>query len=72
MCLSKRPVAVATGRFRGLEDGDSRARRLLIFRSLAGNRALVRVVVAYALFIVTEFSEWLAMLVYAYRQWAPR
>jgi MFS family permease len=48
--------------------GDSRARRLLIFRSLAGNRALVRVVVAYALFIITEYSVWLAMLVYAYRQ----
>jgi MFS family permease len=48
--------------------GDSRARRLRIFRSLAGNRALVRVVVAYALFIVTEYSVWLAMLVYAYRQ----
>jgi MFS family permease len=46
--------------------GDSRARRLRVFRSLAGNRALVRVVAAYALFIVTEYSVWLAMLVYAY------
>ena len=46
---------------------DSRARRLRTFRSLAGNRPLLRVVVAYALFIVTEYSVWLAMLVYAYR-----
>ena len=46
---------------------DSRARRLRTFRSLAGNRALVRVVVAYGLFIITEYSVWLAMLVYAYR-----
>lgn len=47
--------------------GDSRARRISIFRALAGNGALVRVVVAYALFIVTEYSVWLAMLVYAYQ-----
>jgi MFS family permease len=46
---------------------DSRARRLRTFRSLAGNGPLLRVVVAYALFIVTEYSVWLAMLVYAYR-----
>jgi MFS family permease len=46
---------------------DSRAHRLRTFRSLAGNRALVRVVVAYGLFIITEYSVWLAMLVYAYR-----
>jgi MFS family permease len=47
--------------------GDSPSRRLHTFRSLAGNRALVRVVAAYALFILTEYSVWLAMLVYAYR-----
>ena len=47
--------------------GDSPSRRLHTFRSLVGNRALVRVVVAYALFILTEYSVWLAMLVYAYR-----
>jgi MFS family permease len=47
--------------------GDSPSRRLRTFRSLAGNTALVRVVVAYALFILTEYSVWLAMLVYAYR-----
>jgi hypothetical protein len=49
----------------GLVGGDSRAHRLGIFRSLAGNRPLLRVVTAYALFIVTEYSVWLAMLVYA-------
>jgi hypothetical protein len=46
---------------------DSRTRRLRVFWSLAGNKPLLRVVVAYALFIVTEYSVWLAMLVYAYR-----
>jgi MFS family permease len=47
--------------------GDSRVRRQRVFRSLAGNKPLVRLVVAYALFILTEYSVWLAMLVYAYR-----
>jgi len=50
----------------GLVGDDSRT-RLRTFRSLAGNKPLLRVVVAYALFIVTEYSVWLAMLVYAYR-----
>ena len=36
------------------------------FRALAGNGALRRVVGAYALFILTEYSVWIAMLVYAY------
>ena len=46
--------------------GDSGARRLRAFRSLAGNRALLRVLGAYTLFILTEYSVWIAMLVYAY------
>jgi hypothetical protein len=46
--------------------GDTDNRRLSVFRSLLGNTALVRVVAAYALFIVTEYSVWIAMLVYAY------
>ena len=41
-------------------------RRRHAFRSLAGNRALLRVVGGYALFILTEYSVWIAMLVYAY------
>ena len=41
-------------------------RRLGTFRALAGSRALRRVVGAYALFILTEYSVWIAMLVYAY------
>jgi hypothetical protein len=45
--------------------GDAGTRQRLV-RSLAGNKALVRVVVAYAVFILTEYSVWLAMLVYAY------
>ncbi|HEV8277819.1 MAG TPA: cyclic nucleotide-binding domain-containing protein [Streptosporangiaceae bacterium] len=46
--------------------GDSSARRLGAFRSLAGNTALLRVLGGYALFILTEYSVWIALLVYAY------
>jgi Major Facilitator Superfamily/Cyclic nucleotide-binding domain len=46
--------------------GDSGARRLGVFRALTGNKALIRVVAAYALFILTEYSVWIAMLVFAY------
>lgn len=45
----------------------SRARGLGAFRSLAGNKALVRVVGGYVLFTLTQYSVWVAMLVYAYR-----
>jgi MFS family permease len=45
--------------------GDSGG-RLHAFRSLAGNRALVRVLVGYALFVLTEYSVWIALLVFAY------
>ena len=48
--------------------GVSRARGWGAFRSLAGNKALVRVVGGYVLFTLTEYSVWVAMLVYAYRQ----
>ena len=40
--------------------------RLGVFRALARNRALRRVVAGYALFTLTEYSVWIAMLVYAY------
>jgi MFS family permease len=46
--------------------GDRGAGRLGVFGSLPGNRALVRVLAAYALFILTEDSVWIAMLVFAY------
>jgi MFS family permease len=46
--------------------GDRGVRRLGAFRSLAANRALVRVIAAYALFILAEYSVWIAMLVFAY------
>ena len=46
--------------------GDSGAGRLGAFRALAANKALVRVVGAYVLFILTEYSVWVAMLVFAY------
>jgi hypothetical protein len=42
------------------------AHRFKVFRALSANRALRRVVGAYALFILTEYSVWIAMLVYAY------
>jgi len=45
--------------------GDSGG-RLHAFRSLAGNRALVRVLAGYALFVLTEYSAWIAILVFAY------
>jgi hypothetical protein len=41
--------------------GGSRARGLGAFRSLAGNRALVRVVGGYVLFTLTQYSVWVAM-----------
>ena len=44
----------------------TRGRRLGVFRALAGNGALRRVVAGYALFVLTEYSVWIAMLVYAY------
>ena len=44
---------------------DSGSRRHA-FRSLAGNGALVRVLTGYLLFVLTEYSVWIAMLVYAY------
>ncbi len=40
--------------------------RLGVFGTLAGNMGLWRVVGGYALFILTEYSVWIAMLVYAY------
>ncbi len=40
--------------------------RLHAFRSLAGNVALVRILTAYALFVLTECAAWIAMLVFAY------
>jgi Cyclic nucleotide-binding domain/Major Facilitator Superfamily len=44
----------------------ARRGRLGAFGALAGNSALRRVVGAYALFVLTEYSVWIAMLVYAY------
>jgi MFS family permease len=41
-------------------------RRLGTFRALAANTPLLRVVGGYALFILSEYSVWIAMLVYAY------
>ncbi len=52
----------------GLVRDDSGGRRLRAFRSLTGNRALLRVLAAYLLFILTEYAVWIAMLVFAYRR----
>ena len=45
---------------------DSGARRLRAFRSLAANKTLLRVLAGYVLFVLTENSVWIAMLVFAY------
>jgi len=45
--------------------GDSGG-RLHVFRSLARAGALVRVLAGYALFVLTEYAAWIAMLVFAY------
>ena len=44
----------------------ARRHRLGAFRALAGNSALRRVVGGYALFVLTQYSVRIAMLVYAY------
>src|SRR5256884_4668056 len=41
------------------------AGRLRVFAALAGNKGLRRMVGGYALFILAEYSVWIAMLVYA-------
>src|ERR1700750_2925060 len=46
--------------------GDRGGRRRHAFSSLAGNTALLRVLAAYLLFILTEYAVWIAMLVFAY------
>jgi len=45
---------------------NSGGRRLRAFGSLAGNRALLRVLAAYVMFILAENAVWIAMLVFAY------
>src|SRR6266705_522329 len=62
------PVSLrATGRRRAIRwFAVARRGRRGAFRALAGNRALRRVMGGYALFILTEYSVWIAMLVYAY------
>jgi MFS family permease len=59
-------VARAGGQGEVLVGSDSGGRRSQAFRSLAGNRALVRVLAGYALFVLTEYAVWIAMLIYAY------
>lgn len=46
--------------------GSGSGGRLPTFRCLAGNRTLLRVLAGYSLFVLTEYSVWIAMLVYAY------
>jgi hypothetical protein len=54
-----------------LVGGDSGSRRLHAFRSLAVNRALVRVLTGYALFVLIEYSVWIAMLFFLRPGWRP-
>jgi hypothetical protein len=37
-----------------------------VLRVVAGNRALIRLLLAYLVMVVAEFGEWLAVIVYAY------
>ena len=46
--------------------GTARGHRLRTFHALAGNRALLRILAAYTLFTLIEYSVWLGVLVYAY------
>jgi MFS family permease len=46
--------------------GDRGSRRMRAFRSLTANRELVRLLGGYALFILTEYAVWMAVLVFAY------
>lgn len=50
----------------GVVVGSDSGSRRHAFRSLAGNKALVRVLAGYGLFVLIEYSLWIAMLVYAY------
>src|SRR5690348_5690396 len=52
----------------GLVRDGSGSRRLRAFRSLAGNRELLRVLAAYLLFILAEYAVWIAMIVFAYNR----
>src|SRR5690242_10283185 len=61
-------TVVGNGGGVGLVRDDSGGRRLHAFRSLAGNRALLRVLAAYLLFILTEYAVWIAMIVFAYNR----
>jgi MFS family permease len=47
---------------------ESDGRRRRAFSSLTGNTALLRVLAAYLLFILTEYAVWIAMLVFAYNR----
>jgi MFS family permease len=51
---------------RAAEAARGRTPRTDVFRALAGNRGLRRVAGGYALFTLTQYSVWIAMLVYAY------
>jgi MFS family permease len=44
------------------------ADRTAVIRAVAGSRTLIRVAGAYALFILTEYAVWIAMLVFAFQQ----
>jgi hypothetical protein len=45
---------------------NSGGRRVRAFASLAGNGALLRVLAAYVMFILTEYAVWIAMLAFAF------
>jgi CRP-like cAMP-binding protein len=46
-------------------------RSLLVFRGLLRNSAIMRMLIAWLLFVLAEYSVWIGMLVYAYARGGP-
>ena len=46
-------------------------RSLLVFRGLLRNPAIMRMLIAWLLFVLAEYSVWIGMLVYAYAHGGP-
>lgn len=68
------PIAVASG---ARAPGAARAftgpaRVLSVLRLVRHNRTLARLLCAFLVMTLVEYGEWITILVYAYKQGAPR